>query len=273
MKTIIAPTDFSTVSENACLYAAKLAADIKAELVLLHAMELPIAVAEYPVSEDLFDEAGMEEELEALKNKLLAATNNKINIKIKNILGSPEYEIKELCKTAKPFAVVMATHSNSALDRFFLGSTTVYSAKQLRYPVIVVPHNAKYQTIKKIALASDLKDVYDMPAEEIETIVKLFNAQFEVFYSAKNERVINRDSIGSVLLDHRLLTLNPQFHVVQNEDILMGITNLAKEHNVDMLMIIPKKHGPFHKSQSRDFVFYSDVPVMAIHENDLVSKL
>jgi hypothetical protein len=37
-------------------------------------------------------------------------------------------------------------------------------------------------------------------------------------------------------------------------------------------MIIPKKHGPFHKSQAKDFVFYSDIPVMAVHENDVAAN-
>lgn len=273
MKTIIAPVDFSATSENAALYAAKLAAAINTRLVLLHIMELPIAVAEYPVTDSAFDEAGIEKELQALKTKLLAAVNNKVDIRTKNILGSPEQQIKELCKTEKPFAVVIATHSSSALDRFFLGSTTVYSAKHLNCPVIVVPHNAKYQAIKKIALASDLKNVYNVPAEEIESIVKLFNAELEVFHAAKNEKAINRDSVDSLLLDHRLLALNPRFHVVKNDDIMIGIADLAKEHNIDLLIIIPKKHGPFHKSQSKDFIFYTDIPLMAIHESDLVPEL
>lgn len=272
MKTIIAPTDFSSVSYNACLYAAKMAEDIKAELVLFHAMELPIAVAEYPVTENLFDEIGMEKELEELKNKLSAVTNNKVNIKTKNILSSPEYEIKELCETQKPFAVVMGTHTTSLLDRFFLGSTTVYTAKHLRYPVLVIPSNVTYKPIKKIALATDLKDIYEIPAHEIETIVKTFNAELEVFYAGKNEKNINKKSLGSVMLDHRLVRLNPQFHFIEDKDIMKGVTSLAKEHATDILIIIPKKHGPFHKSQSRDFIFYADVPVMALHENDVVEQ-
>jgi nucleotide-binding universal stress UspA family protein len=272
MKTIIAPVDFSAVSDNASLYAAKLAADVNANLILLHAMELPIAVAEFPVTEDLFDEIGMEKELEALKNKLNIATNNKVNIKTKNILSSPEYEIKELCKTTNPFAVVMGTHSYAALDRFFLGSTTVYSAQHLHYPVIVVPAGVQYKPIKNIALASDLKDIYEAPIAEIEMIVKLFNAKFEVLYAAKNENVINKNAVNTLLLDHRLLDLNPEFHFVENKDIMQGITSVAKEHAVDLLIIIPKKHGPFHKSQAKEFVFYSDIPVMAVHEKDAAQQ-
>lgn len=272
MKTIIAPTDFSKISENACLYAALLAAEIKADIILLHVMELPVAVAEYPLSEVVFDEATVEKKLDALKYKLLEATHYKLTIRTKNVLGSAEHEIKELCKTEKPFAVVISTNSYSAIDRFFLGSTTIYSARHLRYPVIVVPNDMKYQPIKRIGMASDLKDIYEVPVEEIEKIIKLFNAELEVFYAAENDKIINRNSVDSLLLGHRLLNLNPQFYVVKTEDIMIGITSMAQEHQIDLLIIISKKHGPFHKSQTKDFILHSNIPVMAIHENDLVSE-
>jgi nucleotide-binding universal stress UspA family protein len=272
MKTIIAPTDFSKVSENACLYAANLAADIKADLVLLHAMEIPFAVTEYPVREVVFGEGDIENELESLKNKLIIETNNKVAVTIKKILGSPEYEITELCKTTEPFAVVMGTHTTGLFDRLFSRSTTLYSARNLRCPVIIVPHDGQYQPIKRIALASDLKDIYDVSAQEITKIIRLFDAEFEVFYAAKKEHAAGPDSVENLLLEYRSLGVNPQFHVVENEDVLMGITDLAKERNVQMLIIIPKKHGVFHKSHSKDFVFYADVPVMTVHEDDFAAK-
>lgn len=52
MRALIVPVDFSSVSKNARLYAAHLAAAIKADLMLLHVKELPVAVAEYPVTEN-----------------------------------------------------------------------------------------------------------------------------------------------------------------------------------------------------------------------------
>ena len=273
MKTIIAPTDFSSVSYNACLYAAKMAEDVKAELVLLHVMELPVSVAELPVTQDVFAEISMEEELKQLGDKLRAETDNKVNIQTKSILGSAEYEINELCKQTNPFAVIMGTHAYSIIDRFFIGSTTVYTAKHLHYPVLVIPSNVQYKPVKKIALASDLKSIYEIPAREIEMIVKNFNAELQIFYAGRNQDQINRNSLSGLLLDHRLMNLNPQFYYVENEDILKGISSLAAQHSTDILMIIPKKHGPFHKSQSKDFIFYSDIPVMAIHEDDVAADL
>ena len=45
MRTIVAPTDFSSVSINALNYAADLAAAIEADLILLHVVQIPITVS------------------------------------------------------------------------------------------------------------------------------------------------------------------------------------------------------------------------------------
>ena len=268
MKTIITPTDFSSISENACVYAAKMAADIHAELVLLHVMELPVSVAEFPVTEEMIDEINMESELEALRKTLVKETANKVIIHTKNILGSVEHELKELCEQKKPFAVVMGTHASSILDRFFLESTAVYSARHIPFPVLVVPGGVNYTPIRKIALATDLKDIYDLSVHEIETIVNTFHASFEVYYVGKNEKDIDKGAVEKLSLYHHLSRLNPEFYFIENEDVELGISLLAEKNRADLVLFIPKKHGPFHKSQSKELIFYSLVPVMAIHEND-----
>ena len=272
MKKIIAPTDFSPLAENACLYAAGLAADIKAEILLFHTVELPLSVADYPVTEELFDEAGVEKKLQALKSKLRAATNDKVTIKTKNVLGFADHEISELCNRTKPFAVVMSSHNSNLLHSFLPGSTTVYTAKHVYFPVIVVPHSALYKPFKRVAFATDLKDIYEVPVKEIETIVKLFNAKLEIFYAGRNEKAINRHAVNNMLLNQRMEYLNPEYYFVEDDNVHRGITELAKKHAIDLLIILSKKHGPLHKSQTKDFVFYSHVPVMVIHENDIAAK-
>jgi nucleotide-binding universal stress UspA family protein len=272
MKKIIAPTDFSPIAENACIYAAQLAADIKAELLLFHTIELPLSVADYPVTEELFDEAGVEKELEALKSKLCAATNDKVIIKTKKILGFADHEISELCNRAKPFAVVMSSHNSKLLHYFLPGSTTVYTAKHVCFPVIVVPHDAIYKPFQKIAFATDLKDIYEVPVTEIGTIVKLFKAKFEIFYAGRNEKAINRHAVNNMLLNERMEYLHPEYYYIEDDNVHRGITELVNKHAIDLLIILSKKHGPLHKSQTKDFVFYSEVPVMVIHENDITAK-
>ena len=166
----------------------------------------------------------------------------------------------------------MGTHSYSLMDRFFVGSTTVYSALHLRFPVLIIPSDTQYRPVKKIALASNLKSIYEMPTHEIEFIVKTFDAELEIFYVGKDEKDINKHTVESLLLDHRLLTLDPQFYFIDDEDILKGITALARQHDVDLLLVIPRKHGLFHRSQSKDFIFYTSIPMMAVHENDVAAQ-
>ena len=45
MRTIVAPTVFSSVSIYALNYAADLAAAIEADLILLHVVQIPITVS------------------------------------------------------------------------------------------------------------------------------------------------------------------------------------------------------------------------------------
>jgi nucleotide-binding universal stress UspA family protein len=49
MNTILVPTDFSPAAENATAYAAQLARQIEASLVLLHVYQLPVPMTDYPV--------------------------------------------------------------------------------------------------------------------------------------------------------------------------------------------------------------------------------
>ena len=93
MKTIIAPTDFSALSYNACLYAARMAEDIHAELILLHVMELPVAMSGQPLARPLLSEIIMEDELKRFRDKLRLATDKKVTIQAKSVSGAVKDEI------------------------------------------------------------------------------------------------------------------------------------------------------------------------------------
>jgi hypothetical protein len=235
-------------------------------------MELPITVSEFPIAESVYDEISMEEELDELKNSLLKATNEKIKIRTINIVGSVEYELKELCKIEQPFAVVMGTHTNSVLGRLFSGSTTLYSARRLDCPVLIVPPGVSYKPIQKVALASDLRNIYSMPLTAIDAILTTFHASFSVFHVQTKQKGIEKDSVESLLLTQRLSNLKPQFFTVENENVERGVEMLAQRNAVDLVLIIPRKHGLFHRAKSNEFIFHSSVPVMTIHEEELVPE-
>ena len=259
MKTIIAPTDFSPVSLNAVQYAADMATAAETDLLILHSSETPFGVtAEY-------NEEEIEQKLVALKKRLLERTGHNIRIGCKKVGGMIENELMKICTDREPFAVVMATHGESLRKLFFIGSITVYLSRNLKYPVIVVPENETFKPVHKIALATDMKDVYDLPVEKISAVIRAFNAELDIVHVNSNGRHFTKDSIEVKIMGKLLRELYPQFHFVNNKkSVHNGILSFANDNNIDMILLLPKKHNLFYKSASKQFIFNSPVTVMTI---------
>ena len=82
MKTIIVPTDFSPIATNAMNFAADMAVNINASLMLLHVYQVPVSMTDVPVvmvsSEEL--RKSSEGKLQEIKNALTHMTSGKIKI-------------------------------------------------------------------------------------------------------------------------------------------------------------------------------------------------
>jgi nucleotide-binding universal stress UspA family protein len=272
MKTIIAPTDFSAVSLNAVNYAADLAVSVNAELVLLTVIQIPLTVAEAPLPEfeyDILIEEG-EKELASLVEKLSVRTNNKIKIDSKLSVGSVMHELQETCFIKEPFAVVMATKEASAVERFFLGSNTLFAANTLKYPVLIVPPNAAFAGLKKIALASDLKEIQLRPVEALKQWLKIFGSKLDVVNVLGGNEPETTTVTASISLENLLPEYNPQFYFITKEKVEKGVYQFMEENKPDLLVVIPKEHGIlsgiFHKSNSKPFILRPHIPVLAISE-------
>lgn len=273
MRTIIAPTDFSAVSLNAVNYAADLAVAINAALVLVNVIQIPMTVAEIPLTEFEYEEMTneAEQELAVLINQLAIRTKNKIRIYSKIMVGSVEHELEEICHVQKPFAVVMATKGAGAAERFFLGSNTIYAVNNLEYPVLVVPHKAVFNGIKKVSLASDLREpVSSKPMEFLKEWLRVFNCKIDVINIIEHGDIKSESVPVSVSLQNLLSEFHPQFYFVPKENVEEGVYQYAKENNADLLVVIPKEHGLFaglfHKSRSKPFILHPHIPVLAISE-------
>src|SRR4030095_7825706 len=214
MKTIIAPTDFSPISLNAVNYAADMAVAINAELLLLHVVQIPVTVIEVPLTEMEYEEMTEDtsEQLCKLADRLSMRTKDKINIHIKSMVGSVEHELKQICKLKEPFVVVMGTKGAGAAERFFMGSKTLHAVNHLNYPVLVVPQNASFRGIKKIALASDLKEIEIASTKFFEEWLTNFHATLDIINVSESEN-INADAVsGSISLQNLLREFHPHFH-------------------------------------------------------------
>src|SRR5690349_12443616 len=275
MKTLVVPTDFSSVSVNALNYAVDMAQAINAGIVLLHVYNVPVAFTDGPVSpvtvvsvEEVKRTA--EERLEEIKKNLVTVTSGQIEILTEARLGNTIDELEQLCKSVEPLAIVMGSHGTTGLERIIMGSTTQTAIRQLKCPVIVIPPGTTYHGIKRIGLACDFDNiVQSTPVEYIKNIVREFGADLYVLNvkdKKDEESDVTESTMETAYLDAVLEEIRPAYVQLTGKDVVEGINGFAENNNLDLVMVIPKKHRLidtlFHKSQSRELITHSPIPIV-----------
>ena len=273
MKLIIAPTDFSSISDNAIKYATDMAAAVGSSLMLVNVYQLPISFSEVPLVTISLDEIRKisEEKLQELKKNLETITGGKIKIYTESKLGEVGEEITKLTDTLSPFAVVMGTRGTTGAGRFFLGSNSISVISKVGVPVFVIPPGVRFKAFKKIGLATDLREVVEhTPVAKIRELVQFFNAELHVLnvdYHRKHftpntpEETLNMDSL--------LAGMNPMYDFIENKDINEGLNDFAEKNDLDLVITLPKKHSMlerfFERSTTRELIHETHIPIMCMH--------
>lgn len=278
MKTIIIPTDFSPIAVNATNYAIELAVAIKASVLLFHVYQVPVAYNNNTdVPMPLIDINEMEnvqiEKIESLKQDLEHITSGEIKIDTEVRMGVLSNELEDLCNTVQPFAVVMGNKGAGLVERLLVGSSALSAIKHLGYPVLVVPSGAIFKGIKRIGFACDFKNVADTtPVEGIKTWVKTFDAELEILNVSHSEKHNTPASDQKEILQTLLKEAKPHFFFIHNTDVEKGINEFAENNNVDLLIVMPRKHNLletlFQKNHATELAFHSHIPILSIHEKE-----
>lgn len=273
MKTIIVATDFSPAALNAVRYATDMAIAINAKLLLLHIYQVSIVYSEIPVAFN--EEAERKEaeiEIQQIKSEMIRKTDGRISIDTEVRLGAFFDELKTVCELIKPYTVVMGSQGTTATERLLFGGHTVHAMKHLAWPLITVPANVHFTGIKNIGLACDFDNVTDnTPVEEIKMLMNDFGASLHILNTGK-QRDFDPDIVfESGLMNEMLGPVTPKYHFITSENIDEGIIDFAETNNIDLLIVLPKRHTLLdkllHKSLTTQLVLHSHVPVMAFHNS------
>ena len=120
-------------------------------------------------------------------------------------------------------------------------------------------------------MACDLDDISGgMPVKPtfLKELRDLFQTRFEVvnINTSKQARstaaVMDSEAWKSCLEESF-----PEVHVVETDNVELGIGQYLFEHGADMLIVFPKKHNffAFHKSHAKRLALNGSVPIMSIH--------
>ena len=272
MKTILVPTDFSEPSKNALEYASSLAKAMQAKLILYHAYHIPVPTTEMPVmiiSPEELEKSNLER-LEIFRKEVLKDTSVPVECLI-----SPGFAVDEVCELAEEKNVdliVMGISASAKLEHVILGSVTTGVLQDTKKPLLVVPDNASFSIPRKIAFACDYNSpVNPSPIKVLKEFVKLFKAElFVIHVGAPDEEVVLAEAISGIRLENELDGIIHTLHFPSNPNIIEGLTEFQESHQIDLLVMIPKRHSLlsriFHPSNTKRMAFHTHVPILALHE-------
>jgi nucleotide-binding universal stress UspA family protein len=251
-----------------------LASAMDGSLMLVNVYQLPISFSEVPMVTISVDELRKisEEKLAENKKQIERITGGKLKIYTESKLGDVADEVDKLCTTLNPFAVVMGTRGVTGAGRFFLGSNSLSVIGKINAPVFVIPPGATFKPIRKIGLATDLRNVVDTTSvAPIKSLVNLFKAELHVLNVDFERRHFTSYTPEETLnLDTMLSGMNPTFDFIEDKDVDEGINEFAVKNNIDLLITLPRKHklieSLFEKSFTRELIHHTSIPLMCIRK-------
>jgi len=145
MKTILVPVDFSAVAENAANYAAELAVQAKAKIILLNVYSIPVPVADVPVVSIPLDEVEQASltQLNILQKKL-NTKYAKLEIEVIASAGFVVEEIYAMEEKHHTDLIVMGVNGKGKAPGFF-GSNASTVIKKAKCMVLIIHPDSKFK--------------------------------------------------------------------------------------------------------------------------------
>lgn len=275
MKKFLVPTDFSDTSKNAARYAAQmLDGKDDVQMILYYVYDSFTAGTDgSPLNEDDKDRMViLNQALDNLKAEL--QTVSRVHIETRTESGSSLVDnVDRVIRHNKIDMVVMGITGANPIEQIFMGSNTLKLVDLGLCPVMIIPPNAKYRTIRNVGLCSDFKEVETtVPLEPIRSVLELFKPSLHVI-NVDSEHYVDLTEeykVQRAKLEEKLKDFNPQFYFIRMYDFLEAISQFTTDKNIDVLLTVRKKHsflsGLFKTSHTRKLAYHMHVPLVAVHE-------
>ncbi len=275
MKTILVALDFTEPSDNALEFAAGIANDLKASLIIFHSELMPVASYELePVAFTMISSVEHNTNLlksRAHKIKKLYPFIGPISCNVE--LGDLNSNIENYVNEKSVDLIVMGiSGKTNSISKAVFGSNALTISKKSEVPVIIVPMNCKYSGIKNIAYACDYREhregVNDLI--EIKNIAGIFKAILNVIHIIPDGHLLSDVEVETdTYIERQLKNVNHRTFIFPRNNIANTILSFINKQKVDLIVIERANHSFFHElfypSTTKEIAFSSTVPLMTLN--------
>ncbi|HRI22386.1 MAG TPA: universal stress protein [Panacibacter sp.] len=272
MAKIIVVTNFSDASRNALDYACAFLHSSQTNIVLLNIFSFSgslsgdgIAIA--AMSETIAnDEQKLQQEYKWVKENYPA-----VNIQTEMVTGAFMEALQDKTNTEEIALVVVGAGGDYA-DLLSWDTNIINAFVDLHTPVLVIPRHVSYRPIHKIAFACNYyrKNLHT-PIEKIRRLVQFTGAQLFVIHVVAPTEIIDENAQQSKQhLQQSLADLSPQYFEPSFADIITAIDNFTAAENIDLLIVIPTRHGLWHnifqQNHTKGLVHINHLPLLSLRQ-------
>jgi nucleotide-binding universal stress UspA family protein len=183
--TVLIPTDFSEVCDNAVQHGIELASSLKYKVCILHVVNRETRSKLRKEDEDI---SSIEMKLLAYKKKFEKKFG--VEIETKWVKGNLFSRIKKVAEDLKVNLMILGTHGKKGLQHLF-GSYALKVVLESPVPVIVVQKKSFGKGYKNIVfpVSNDVESRQEVQWARL--IAKLFQAKLHIFRSREKDPVMN----------------------------------------------------------------------------------
>ncbi|WP_449436831.1 universal stress protein [Pedobacter steynii] len=257
MKKILIPTDFSVPAENAARYGLELAKVLKADVLLCNAIKVPVqAPMAAQVAWPLMDYADLKNEVSGELDELVKTLTGSCSdeehycpeVTYQTSIGTVCEVVSALVNEKKIDMVVMGIAGAGALTQFVLGSNSKEMIEKAEIPLLLVPFEANFKKLRKIAFATDFDDQDAASLQFIAKFATPFDAKIIMVHITNRELAAEDKIQGKIdaFLDRIAMDVNYphiNFEYVWNIDIDNGLEWVAEQKELDMIAIGHRRHN------------------------------
>ena len=274
MKTILVATDFTATSWNAVRFAADMALDFDAELIVVHATHIPVVSDVYFDLRKSMEDWRQEDEEEMTKvlDKLHRKYGPELRVKSRLKIGYGADVIRDMVKRGGVGLVVMGIAQTERFNEIVFGSTSTDVAGTVSCPVLIVPENATYKHYKIIAFAFDQKQI--PLGKGIQTLREILAAHQSKlnFVNVMDTPFLEGDdtSLKPIMKELKGVELKTHFLPYHTNMMEEAIQDWVRRHKASMLVTVARKHNVlwrmFNERSTKKLAFSSKVPVLVLSD-------
>lgn len=267
---IVAPTDFSSASDNAVQYAVQLAETFKANLELVHIHQEVSSLASIPHISTAHPEM-LQLKRDLLKQRVreIEKQNPTMGVEQQLLIGKVNDQLRTMCRNERSNLLVLGATGEGAtrLDR--IGSHASAIARKSDCPVLLIPEGVTFKPFKKVLFASKL-----LPGEEsvwpvAVDLASQFNAEVHFVHIAENQ--VNGYHLGQAQDGAYPSEQGALFRLatVKARNVIEGLNQYAEEQQADLLVMATTHRNflqdLFHRSSTHRMIFTTRIPLLVLH--------